>query len=436
MAIIVTPNMMSGSTVYTTTTNVVQQTAQNTNPYLASCSGQSACASYGALTKCGIDIWQGVRACQTIYLVGKDGNLIDTDRLDYVTVTAENVFGCKVYWFDSRGTEDTNPIEFLQSKFDGEMFHINADNFNDIMFGSNSPMFDVDEDSIFLSDGQIKVVSGGCTAPFITVPLEYSEHISVRAGISDETGSLKLTMRANGAPNVIQPNEDNEIVMLTESTDKCMLEFGVSGEGSFTLDDMVFVTNAGISNKGAVRVCFEDYETKYMIPSVLTGTVVFKFKDDDPTEQGSVQVVKCVPIGTVHKNNTLDDSDETPVISELVRPEHIVYDNSESGLESDNMADVTIEMKQKIEGFHNDKHYEADCVAEEDVMYDRWYWRVEHNLGIYLTSRANGELMGMGVKVTTFDTEGNEIYGGIKYIDENRLLVYFAEQVDGKIIIN
>lgn len=450
MAIIVTPNMMSGSTVYTTTTNVVQQTAQSTNPYLKSCNGQ-ACTGYTAVTKCGIDIWQGVRACQTIYLIDKEGNLVDTDRLDYVNVTVENIFGCNVYWFDSRGTEDTNPIEFLQSKFDGEMLRINADNFNDIMFGSNSPMFDVDEDSIFLENGMIRVVSENCSTPFITVPLEYSEHIGVTLNIAGEgedsssgsgsgTGPVpttvpKLVMRANGSPNIVRSGETTELIILTESEDGCVLEFGLDGKGDFILEDMVFTTNAGVSNKGAIRICFEDYETKELVPSVLTATVMFKFKDDDEVEQGSVQVVKCVPIGTVRKNTTLDGGNDTPVISHKVRPEHIEYDNSKSGLESTNMADATMEIKGKVDRSAGKTRYEGEYSCSYDGERKRYFWDVKHDLNLHLTAHANGEVRALGTRVSIFGEGSVPAEGDVEHIDQNRLTVWFTECVNGRIII-
>lgn len=434
MAIKILPNMMSGSTIYTTTTNVVAQ--QYVNPYTSTCNGGAACASYGALTKCPIDIYQGVRACQTIYLIDADGNLIDTDRLDNVSVTIQNSFGCKVYWFSTQELEDYNPIEFLQTKYDGEMLRIDANNFNEVMFGDDTPMFDVDENSIYLEDGKIRVVSDGCSTPFITTPLEYTDKITVNMAVSDMDDGMKLVMRANGSPNILEPNGETELIMLTESSDGCILDFSVNGTGGFTLDGLQLTTVGGIDNKGAIRICFEDYETQDMVPSVLTAIVTYKFKDDDPTEHGATHIVKCVQIGTIHKNETLNTDDETPIISHLVRPEHIVYDNSESGLESTNMADATLEVKYMIENFHNDKHYEADCVCARSEMRNMYYWLVNHNLGLLVTKQADGTNKGVGVSVTLEDTDGNDIYGEIEYINENTLLVWFTECVDGRIIIN
>ena len=310
MGIKILPSTMAGSTVYTTTANVVSQ--QYANPYTKSCNGLGACTSYGAVVKCLTSIYQGVRACQTIYLLDKDGNLLDTDRLDYVTVALQNIYGCNVGGFDSRNLSD-GAIAFPQVKYDGEVFKITPENFNDIMFGGGSPMFSVNEDVIQLHNGNIVVNAGDTATIFMTEPIEYNEKVVVDARVREPYGDPVLTMRANGSPNILPPNEEYELIMLTESDEGCMLEFGIATSGEdagFILDEMTIRTVAGISHQGEVQICFSEGSTANMVPSSLTATVMFKFKDDDEIEHGSTQVVTCVPIGTVYKNAMLSTNDD------------------------------------------------------------------------------------------------------------------------------
>lgn len=423
----ITPNLTSTSVTYLND-NGVTGISYVKNPYTSTgCSGSNVCNDYTAVTKCLIDIYQGIRACQTIYLVDKNNNLLDLDRLDWIDLTIMNEFGCSVYWFSTREMEYYNGIEVLQEKVDGDIFSIDASNWDN--FAKNN-VFDYTKDLVYADkeNGFIEIGNEYEVGEIITNPITYNEKLYIT--ISPYLlGGDTIVVKANGSPNPVKLGEQTELISVTGDGSSMMLDIISENTNHEPVEMQVreikISTISGVKNKGAIRVCFEDYETMHMMPANLTGVLTFKFKDNDDEESGSTHVVSCIGIGRVYKNVNLDDNLETPIISHEVIPEHITYDNTKSGLQSTTMIKAIAEACYNIENVKQDKNYEhffGECKYSEKK--DLYYWDVYHMLGI------------MEVDVSLEDINGNDIEGDVEYISINHLKVWFTECVKGYIYIN
>lgn len=422
----ITPNLTSTSVTYLND-NGVTGISYVKNPYTSKgCSGSNVCNDYTAVTKCLIDIYQGIRACQTIYLVDKNNNLLDLDRLDWIDLTIMNEFGCSVYWFSTREREYYNGIEVLQEKVTGDIFSIDASNWDN--FAKNN-VFDYTKDLVYADkeNGFIEIGNEYEVGEIITNPISYNEKLYIT--ISPYLlGGDTIVVKANGSPNPVKLGEQTELISVTGDGNSMMLDIISENTNHEPVEMQVreikISTISGVKNKGAIRVCFEDYETMHMMPANLTGVLTFKFKDSD-VEGGTTHVVSCIGIGRVYKNVNLDDNLETPIISHEVIPEHISYDNTKSGLQSTTMVKAIAEVCYNIENVKQDKNYEHffdECKYSEEK--DLYYWDVFHMLGT------------MEVDVSLEDTNGNDLEGDVEYISINHLKVWFTECVEGYIYIN
>ena len=423
----ITPNLTSTSVTYLND-NGVTGISYVKNPYTSKgCSGSNVCNDYTAVTKCLIDIYQGIRACQTIYLVDKNNNLLDLDRLDWIDLTIMNEFGCSVYWFSTREREYYNGIEVLQEKVTGDIFTIDANNWDN--FAKNN-VFDYTKDLVYADkeNGFIEIGNEYEVGEIITNPIPYNEKLYIT--ISPYLlGGDTIVVKANGSPNPVKLGEQTELISVTGDGSSMMLDIISENTNHEPVEMQVSGINistvSGVKNKGAIRVCFEDYETMHMMPANLTGVLTFKFKDNDAEESGSTHVVSCIGIGRVYKNVNLDDNLETPIVSHEVIPEHISYDNTDSGLQSTTMLNAVAEVCYNLNNVKQDKNYThlfEDCKYSEEK--DLYYWDVYHMQGT------------MEVDVSMEDLDGNDVEGDIEYISINHLKVWFTECVQGYIYIN
>lgn len=423
----ITPNLTSTSVTYLND-NGVTGISYVKNPYTSTgCSGSNVCNDYTAVTKCLIDIYQGIRACQTIYLVDKNNNLLDLDRLDWIDLTIMNEFGCSVYWFSTREREYYNGIEVLQKKVTGDIFSIDASNWDN--FAKNN-VFDYTKDLVYADkeNGFIEIGNEYEVGEIITNPISYNEKLYIT--ISPYLlGGDTIVVKANGSPNPVKLGEQTELISVTGDGSSMMLDIISENTNHEPVEMQVSGINistvSGVKNKGAIRVCFEDYETMHMMPANLTGVLTFKFKDNDAEENGSIHVVSCIGIGRVYKNVNLDDNLETPIVSHEVIPEHISYDNTDSGLQSTTMLDAVAEVCYNLNHVKTDKNYEHfydECKYSEEK--DLYYWDVYHMLGT------------MEVNVSMEDLDGNDVEGDVEYISINHLKVWFTKCVQGYIYIN
>lgn len=253
----ITPNLTSTSVTYLND-NGVTGISYVKNPYTSTgCSGSNVCNDYTAVTKCLIDIYQGIRACQTIYLVDKNNNLLDLDRLDWIDLTIMNEFGCSVYWFSTREREYYNGIEVLQEKVTGDIFSIDASNWDN--FAKNN-VFDYTKDLVYADkeNGFIEIGNEYEVGEIITNPISYNEKLYIT--ISPYLlGGDTIVVKANGSPNPVKLGEQTELISVTgdgssmmldiisENTNHEPVEMQVSGINISTL--------SGVKNKGAIRVC-------------------------------------------------------------------------------------------------------------------------------------------------------------------------------------
>lgn len=416
------PSVSLNSVTYLTDTGYTKQ--YTGNPYTSTgCSGQSACDGYSAVAKCLIDIWQGVRACQTIYLIDKNGELLDTDRLEYVDITIRNEYGCSVYWFSSRGLEDYNPVEFLQEKVSGELLDITPDTLGKVLAES---VLDYTKGLVTAGEGFVALGSDDAIGEIVTLPLGYTDSVYLTA-TEHESNYGRLVVKFNGTPNPVQFGQRTELHSLSDNGEAILdiMSCDASNNPNEVLfSELRFETTALVRNKGAVRICFEAYENSYMMPASVNALVTMKFRDDDPEEAGNTYMVSCVRIGTVRKNPNLGDSDETPLISSEVRPEWVEYDNTESGLQGTNMLQAICGVEAKLRDARKDKRFTGhfDCILDEDT--GEYYWDVFHHLGVE------------GVEVTAKNDDGQDIEGDVVYISRNHLRLYFSECVNGTVYIN
>ena len=416
------PSVSLNSVTYLTNEGYTRQ--YTGNPYSSTgCSGQSACDGYSAVAKCLIDIWQGVRVCQTIYLIDKNGELLDTDRLDYIDITIQNEYGCSVYWFSSRELEDYNPIEFLQRKVEGTMLEITPETLGDVLSKS---VFDYTKGLVSATEDFVAMGSDDAVGEIITLPLEYNDSVWMTV-VPHEDNEGRLVVKFNGTPNPVVFGQKTELVSLSDSGEATLDIMSCDANNNpneVLFTQLKFDTTALVQNKGAVRICFEEYENAYMMPASVNALVTMKFRDDDPEESGSTYMISCVRIGTVRKNPNLDTSNETPLISSEVRPEWVGYDNTKSGLQSTNMRQAVCEVDVKLKNAKKDKRFTGHFECQYEEATDTYYWDVKHYLGVE------------GVEVTAKDDEGQDIEGNVVYISKNHLRIYFSECVNGTVYIN
>ena len=425
----ITPNLTSTSVTYLNN-NGVTGVSNIKNPYTsAGCSGVSHCDDYTAVTKCLIDIYQGVKACQTIYILDKNYELVDLDKLEWIDLTIMNEFGCSVYWFSTREKEYYNNIEILQEKVNGNIFSINVSNWNNFI---KNNVFDYTEDLITVNTDEnvIELGAKNDICEIITNPISYNEKLYINFVSSNNKETI--VVKANGSPNPVKLNENTELIILTGDDKNAILDILTETPDhiftSIAISEINISTVESIKNKGAIRVCFEDYETMHLMPANLTGVLTFKFKDDKDIaeeDKGTTHVVSCIGIGRVYKNVNLDDNLETPIISHEIVPEHISYDNTKSGLQSTTMLQAVNEVYNNISLIRTKyEHYFDVCKTQEG--HKGVYWDVCHMLDADIRH----------LIVTVKDTSGNIIRPtNIIYIGNNQINVWFSTYTKGFIYI-
>lgn len=392
------------------------------NPYTSpSCSGDNYCGDYGAVAKCLVDVYQGIRACQTIYLLDKDGTALDLDGVEWIDVTIVNEYGCSVYWFSTRDMEFYNPIEILQRKIDGTALDATASNWEAVVAKS---VFDASNVSV--SGGNIVFGSDGRAGEVVFKPMEYSEKVVLNITPS-EGNTGRMVVKFNGAPNPVVFGEDTELIpMLTDDGGLAVLDFiGADSNGkpgTVLVKRIEVKTVAATVDRGGFLICFDERETIDVMPAAINAVVTFKFKEG--VADGGIHVVSCVRIGRFVKNTDLDERLETPILSREVIPELITYDNSKSGLQSTNLKDAVNETCLKLNKVVPDKNFTGEFECMHDSGNGLYYWYVVHNLGV------------MNVNVTLEDLEGNDIEGDVEYVSKYELIVWFTECVNGRIYIN
>lgn len=407
------------------------------NPYTSpGCSGDNYCGDYGAVAKCLVDVYQGIRACQTIYLLDKDGTALDLDGVEWIDVTIMNEYGCSVYWFSTREREFYNPIEILQRKIDGTALDATASNWEAVVAKS---VFDAS--NVFVSGGNIVFGSDGRAGEVVFKPIEYSEKVVLNVTPS-EGNTGRMVVKFNGAPNPVVFGEDAELIpMLTDDGGLAVLDFiGTDSNGK---PGTVLVKRIGVKtvaaavDRGGFLICFDERETIDAMPAAINAVVTFKFKEG--VADGGIHVVPCVRIGRFVKNTDLDERLETPILSREIIPELVTYDNKDSGLQSTNLKDAVNETCRLINGAAEDKHYSCVYICPGNAEYAHrpdtymcrydeekglWYWDVWHKLGV------------VEVNVTLEDLDGNDVEGDVEYLDSNSLKVWFTQCVEGVVYIN
>ena len=427
-------NVLNTSVTYLTGDGVVQ-TSVVKNPYTSTgCAGEQYCGDYSAVAKCLIDIYQGIRTCQTIYILDKDGTPLDLDGVEWIDITIANEYGCNVYWFSTREREFYNPIVILQKKIDGTLLKANASNWNSFV---TKHVFD--KTNIAIENNAI-VFGGSGVGEVVLNPVEYNEKLVLRI-TPTETNKGKMFARFNGSPNPIKFNSDNELISMTSDGGVGVVDL-VGADSNNTpnvvsVSEIELKTVAVVQEKGGVKICFDEKETIDVMPAAINAVVTFKFKKG--VADGGIHVISCVKVGRFVKNTDLDDSLETPILSHEVIPELVPYDNKKSGLQSTNVKDAMEEACLLINTTTEDKNYTCGYVCPGNVEYAHtpniyvcrydeermlWYWDVWHKLGV------------MEVNVSMEDFDGNDVEGEIEYIDKNNLKVWFTECVEGYVYIN
>lgn len=341
------------------------------------CSGQSECGGYSAVMSCLVQIYQGVRTCGTMLLLDKDGNPLDTDRLESVDVTLMNEYGCAVYWFSSTGEEEYNPVTFIQTRVGGEIVACYE-------YAEFARL--VNDETTFIDNCEL--VEDSSESPLLVIGANDGYGSIILSDITSE-GEVYLEMDCgdHDSPFVkwdgLPRGKIGERTLLENicGCESHVLEFyGRGAIKSFELSGDIAVVN-----KGKILLCIEGYESSRMMPANLSAYITLKFKDDDAEEQGAVHIVDCVRFGRVYRNYNLSEGLETPLESYEVRPDHISYDNSASGLQAVNVKDAIAELSGDVDKMASDKYREIYIEPDNVVLRDGefgygYYWELRHEL--------------------------------------------------------
>ena len=326
--VLTTANVIYGSQT-AVTVNGVRTVVPN--PYNdGGCYGKQRCKGYYIGVPCLADIYQGVTACQELYLMDGSGNPVDLSRLDYIAMNIFNEYECKILTFSSLGdVQSDGRILFMQGEGERELFRLTPSNFNDredlYFVLNNVSVLDSGSDSICPSDTSAIVVGNygeDCgseltyEAGFVLFnPIDFDGNAYIKV-MAEEYNEGECIVRFNGMPHPIAFGEKVSLFNFTESNVGVLelASYDINGNPSMVrLSEIVFGDDSDKTDIGKFKICYDGNLTSDMIPSFLTATVDLKFKDTDPIEHGAAHVITCVGLGTLRKHYV----DTTPLPNEV-----------------------------------------------------------------------------------------------------------------------
>lgn len=301
-----TTTIISNGYTTTTTQTVVKPDIYNDK----GCNSNRNCKTYSAVADCILDLYNGINTCQNVYLFDKDGQLLDTDRLEYVNISLSNEHECVV--MDTTSSDGGLYVSFLQETYDGELFEITPDNYYDMY----EKFFDTFNVSIYNTSGSVcpdpenAIVLGNIEGEtcvtfgqIIFNPISYMKNLYIEVN-SAENNVGYCTCFVNGIPQNIEFNNKTEIINVLDDCDTAVVSVSSFGpefiQTITSIEKIKFYTTKGFKNKGMIKLCYDgNFIPK--IPGALTATIILKFKDSDKEEKGALHVISCVPVANVKR---------------------------------------------------------------------------------------------------------------------------------------
>ena len=308
--------LTSANLIYNNTQTIVTQNGVRIiipNPYNdGGCGGANNCKGYYIGVPCLIELYQGITACQFLYLMDGSGNPVDLTRLEYMNMNIYNEYECEVLAFSSEDETSDGGIDFLQDNGIAELLNINPKNFHDFddyYFSlSNVRVLDADAEKICPDEKTAIVLGeqnefGTFAGSIIFNPLKFVG--TMRINITEAEGNEgSCVVRFNGMPHPVEFGKDIELIDLAESENAIIEVTSFDVDSIPTIAEVYSIVvsdESVVSDTGKFKVCYSGNKTVSMIPSFLTATVEIKFKDDDPIEHGATHVISCVRLGTLKR---------------------------------------------------------------------------------------------------------------------------------------
>lgn len=312
---VLTSANLVGGTQTVVTTNGVRTIYPN--PYNdGGCYGKSNCKGYYIGVPCLIEVYQGITACQYLYLMDGNGNPVDLSRVDYMNIGVFNEYECEVLRLSSLADADADGIiDFLQDSGERTLLDLNPKNFMDCgcFFDLNNVrVLDADAEKVCPDDRTAIIVGGAVDECVVSGNIFFNPldkvgdmHIKIDAA---ESNSGECVVRYNGMPYAVQFGVDMTLMDI-DGADSGVIEIvseTADYEPSIAEIARIVVSDEGeISDTGKFRICYDGDKTLDMLPSFLTAVVEVKFKDSDKEEKGATHVISCVKLGTLKRHTPL-----------------------------------------------------------------------------------------------------------------------------------
>lgn len=309
----------SGNLVYGGAQTVVTANGVRTmypNPYNdGGCSGNNNCKGYYIGVPCLIELYQGITACQYLYLMDGNGNPVDLNRVDYMGIGIFNEYECEVMRFSTLdGSDADGTIGFFQEGGEKVLLDLNPKNFMDcdcFFYLNNVHVLDSDAEKECPDDRTAIIVGGAddncvVSGNILFKPLGKRGNMHIRIEAISNQGMC--VVRYNGMPHAVKFGEDTSLTDL-EETEIGVIEI-VSETSGHTpsiaeISRIVVSDESDVADVGKFRICYDGGKTANMLPSFLTAVVEFKFKDSDKEESGAAHVISCVKLGTLKRHKPI-----------------------------------------------------------------------------------------------------------------------------------
>jgi len=310
----------SANLVYSGAQTVVTANGVRTiypNPYNdGGCSGNNNCKGYYIGVPCLIELYQGITACQYLYLMDGNGNPVDLNRVDYMSIGIFNEYECEVMRFSTlEGSDADGTIDFFQESGEKVLLDLNPKNFMDCgcFFDLNNVrVLDADAEKV-CPDDRTAIIVGGAVDDCVVSgniffnPLDKRGDMHIRIEPA-ESNNGECVVRYNGMPYAVEFGVDMPLIDLDE-TESGVIEI-VSETSDYEpsiaeISRIVVSDESDVTDVGKFRICYDGDKTANMLPSFLTAVVEFKFKDSDKEERGATHVISCVKLGTLKRHRPI-----------------------------------------------------------------------------------------------------------------------------------
>lgn len=312
-----TTSSYSSSGITTTTTTVVKPNIYND----MGCDADHSCGvSYTIIPKCVVDLYHGIETCQIVYVLDKNGQPLDLDRLDKIDIKLFNEFDCEVlnYGYGMY-------IESLQTTFSGNIVDITPDNFYDLtdkFFDLYNVKVTNDDPNLICPDDSKAIILGDSNDDIVTFgqiifnPITYNGDLYVELKSNKDNVGEAICL-VNGLPQMITLDKKNRLINILDTSKEANLSI-MSVNSEFTqtilmLDEIKLYCTKGFKDKGTIKICYNAAKIP-KVPGRLVAEVILTFSDLDEEEKGASHVISCIHLANVKKSKIIssvipDDDD-------------------------------------------------------------------------------------------------------------------------------